>query len=150
MLQFSQNHTYLPDRFKSNFLCFLVGSFPFPRAPQNSLLSHNAVLAFWCIYNRNRKNTVEIRWVKSVDYVRIYNAINSEQAAAKADLYPLPVVLLASPAREPCFWLLLTVPIAMTDGWWPMADGWWTNVDCHLLNHCNHSTPSQHILWDPN
>ena len=71
------------------------------------------MLAFCCIYNRNRKHTGEIRWVKSVEYVRIYNAINSEQTAAKAYLYPLPVVLLASPAREPFFWLSLTVPIAM-------------------------------------
>ena len=31
MLHFSQNHTYLPDRFKSNFLCFIVGNCPFPR-----------------------------------------------------------------------------------------------------------------------
>ena len=29
MLHFSQNHTYL-HRFKSNFLCFIVGNFPFP------------------------------------------------------------------------------------------------------------------------
>ena len=50
-------------------------------------------------------NIVETRWLKSVDYVRLYNAANSEQPAAKADLYPLPVVLLASPAREPYFWL---------------------------------------------
>ena len=69
------------------------------------------MLAFWCFYDRYRKSTVEIRWVKSAEYVRIYNAINSEQAAPKAYLYPLPVVLLASPARDPCFWLSLTVPI---------------------------------------
>ena len=50
-------------------------------------------------------------WVKSGQYVRIYNAINSAQSAAKTYLYPLPVVLLASPAREPCFWLSLTVLI---------------------------------------
>ena len=62
-------------------------------------------------------NTVEIRWLKSVDYVRIYNAVNSEQPAAKADLHPLPVVLLASPAREPCFWLSLTVLIVRLVIW---------------------------------
>ena len=27
MLHFSQNHTYLPKRFKSNFLCFIVGNY---------------------------------------------------------------------------------------------------------------------------
>ena len=42
------------------------------------------MLEFWCFYNRKRKNTVEIRWFKSVDYVQIYNAVNSEQPAAKA------------------------------------------------------------------
>ena len=52
---------------------------------------------------------MEIRWVKSVEYVQIYNAINSEQPAAKANLYPLPVVLLASPARGPVF-------LAIVDG----------------------------------
>ena len=71
-----------------------------PSCPKSSPLSRNAVLAFWCFYNRNRKNTVEIRWVKSVAYVRIYNAINSEQPAAKADLYPPPVVFLASPCES--------------------------------------------------
>ena len=80
---------------------FLIYSTTYKSSP----LSHNAMLAFWCFYNRNRKNTVGIRWLKSVDYVQIYNAVNSEQPAAKADLYPLPVVLLASPAREPSFWL---------------------------------------------
>ena len=89
---------------------FYSWEFSIPSWPNSSPLSHNAVLAFWCFYNRNKKNTVEIRWLKSV--VQIYNAVNSEQpAAAKADLYPLPVVLLASPAREPYFWLYLTVPI---------------------------------------
>ena len=37
------------------------------------------MLAFCCFYNRNRKNTLEIRWLKSVDYVQIYNAVNSER-----------------------------------------------------------------------
>ena len=103
MLYFSQNHTYLPDRFKSNFLFHSL-------VPQKQPIVTQ--LAFWCFYNRNKKNTVEMRWVKSVEYVRIYNAINSEQPATKANVYPLPVVLLASPARELCFWLSLTVPIA--------------------------------------
>ena len=53
----------------------------------------------WYFYIRNRKNTVEIQWVKSVEYVWIYNAIDSEQPAAKVNLYPLPVVLLASHVR---------------------------------------------------
>ena len=41
-----------------------------------------------------------MRWVKSADYVRTYNAINSEQPAAKANMYPLPVVLLDTSAQE--------------------------------------------------
>ena len=59
---------------------------------------------------------------KSVEYVRIYNAINSEQPAAKAYLYTLPVVLLASPAREPCFWLSLTVLIELRVWPWNLTD----------------------------
>ena len=31
MMHFLQNHTYLPDIFKSNFLCFIVSNFPSPR-----------------------------------------------------------------------------------------------------------------------
>ena len=100
----------------------MVWDFPFPRAYCHTV----RVLSFLCFYNRNRKNIVEIWWVQSVEYVRIYNAINSdlEQPAAKANLYPLPVVLLASPAREPWFWLWLTIGIVWHNAmvtpvtWW--------------------------------
>ena len=81
LLNFSQNHTYLPDIFKSNLLCLNLGIFH-SLLPKSSPLSQNAVLAFWCFYNKNRKNTVEIRWVKIVECVPIYNAINSEQPTA--------------------------------------------------------------------
>ena len=82
------------------------------------------------LYNGNRKNTVEIRWVKCVAYVRIYNAINSEQPAAMAYLFPLLVVLLASPAQEPRFWLSLTVLITHSLGLVDCADDvFWVSSD---------------------